>query len=86
MPEILSNSLTRLWDFIDSRGIVRRVVLAIAIWMTWQVSQWAMGYVETSTRPGIDLAAIIGAVTGPVTIFGGYVFKAYIDSRAEGGK
>lgn len=73
--------LERFWTFIDERGIVRRIVLGVAIWMTWAVSQWAMGYVEHSIRPGLDLAAIIAAVTGPVTAFGGFVFKAYLDSK-----
>ena len=82
MGEMLDNGLTRLWDWIDTRGVVRRIVLAVAIYMTWRVSVWAMAYVEGSTRPGADLALIIGAVTAPVTVFGGYVFKAYIDSRA----
>lgn len=72
----------KFWDWIDKRGIVRRIVLAIAIWMTWEVSQWAMLFVTGSSRPGIDLAAIIAAVTTPVTVFGGFVFKAYIESRA----
>lgn len=81
MGEILDNQLTRFWDWIDTRGVIRRIVLAVAIYMTWRVSAWAMGYVEGSARPGADLALIIGAVTGPVTVFGGYVFKAYIESR-----
>jgi hypothetical protein len=78
----LDNALTRFYDWIDERGVIRRIVLGIAIWMTWEVSQWAMAFVACSQRPGIDLAAIIAAVTGPVTLFGGYVFKAYIDSRS----
>lgn len=72
----------RLWNWIDQRGIVRRVVLGVAIAMTWNVTVWAMHFVEHSNRPGLDLAAIIAAVTGPVTLFGGFVFKAYIESRA----
>lgn len=75
--------IERWWDFVDQRGVIRRIVLGIAIWMTWRVSMWAMIYAETSTRPGLDIAAIIAAVTGPVTIFGGYAFKAYIVSRVE---
>lgn len=72
----------RFWDWVDERGIVRRVVLAVAIAMTWEVTHWAMTYVGASTRPGIDLAAIIAAVTAPASMFGGYVFKSYIESRA----
>lgn len=74
--------LEAFWDWVDSRGIVRRIVLAVAIYMTWAVSVWAMQFVAGCTRSGIDMAAIIAAVTAPVTMFGGYVFKAYIESRA----
>lgn len=73
--------LTRVWDFIDGRGVVRRAVLGVAIWMTWRVSVWEMGFAETSPRPGIDIAAIIAAVTAPVTLFAGSVFKGYLESR-----
>lgn len=69
-------------DFIDQRSVVRRIVLGVAIWMTWGVSEWAMLFVNHSARSGVDLAAIVTAVTAPVTVFGGYVFKAYIESRA----
>lgn len=70
------------FSVVDKYGVVRRIVLIVAIWMTWNVSVWAMGYVTTSPRPGIDLAAIIAAVTAPVTMFATYVFKAYLESRA----
>ena len=52
--------------------------------MTWRVSVWAMGFAETSPRPGIDIAAIIAAVTAPVTLFAGSVFKGYLESRERG--
>ena len=70
-----------VFSVVDKYGIVRRTVLVIAIWMTWNVSVWAMSYVMTSSRPGIDLAAIIAAVTAPVTMFATHVFKAYLESR-----
>ena len=75
------------WDFVDNRGIIRRLVLAVAIGQTAWVTQWAMRFAETSARPGIDIAAILAAVTAPVTLFAGAVFKNYVDSRpAEAGK
>lgn len=61
---------------------VRLIVVSVAIWMTWLVSDWAMWFAVGNGRPGVEIAAIIAAVTGPVTIFGGYVFKAYLESRA----
>lgn len=82
MTDRILTWLTRWWDFIDQRGIVRRIVLGVAIWMTWAVTVWAMAFVEHSQRPGIDLAAIIGAVSAPVAAFAGFVFKAYLDSKS----
>lgn len=74
--------LTEFWDFVDQRGVMRRLVLGIAIYLTWKVTLWGMTYVEGSTRIGSDLAMIIGAVTLPVSTFAGFVFRSYLDSRA----
>ena len=73
--------MTRFWDFVDERGIVRRIVLGVAIWMTWRVSLWATAFAVTSDKPGLEVAAIIAAATAPVTLFAGAVFKAYVESR-----
>ena len=73
--------VSQWWDFIDNRGIVRRIVLGVAITQTWIVTTWAMTFAEASTRPGIDVAAVIGAVSAPVATFGGFVFKSYLDSK-----
>lgn len=68
-------------NWIDRYSVVRRLVLAIAIWMTWAVSKWAMWFAVDNARDGVEIAAIIAAVTGPVTVFGGYVFKVYAESK-----
>lgn len=59
----------------------RTIVLGTAIWMTWAVSDWAMWFAVGNTRNGMEIAAIIGAVTAPICAFGGYVFKAYLDAK-----
>lgn len=61
---------------------VRTIVLGTAIWMTWAVSEWAMWFATGNARNGVEIAAIIGAVTAPICAFGGYIFKAFVDSRA----
>lgn len=73
--------MTKFWDFVDERGIIRRIVLALAIWMTWEASRWAMWWATGNARDGVEMAAVIAAVTAPITTFGAYVFKAYIESR-----
>ena len=75
--------ISQLLDFIDNRQVVRRVVLIVAIHMTYAVTYWSMGFAETSTRTGLDLAALIAAVTAPVTAFAGFVFKLYLDAKGE---
>ena len=71
--------IERFWNWIDSRGVIRRVILGIAIWMTWKVSEWAMSF-AINEEISVNTAAVIAAVTSPVVAFGGYVFKAYLDS------
>ena len=60
---------------------VSRKTGATAIWMTWAVSDWAMLFATGNARDGVEIAAIIAAVTAPICAFGGYVFKAYNDSK-----
>jgi hypothetical protein len=73
--------MNRFWDWIDSRGIVRRLTLAMAVWMTWRATLWATAYAAASDRPGLEVAAIIAAATAPLTLFTASVFRAYVESR-----
>lgn len=74
-------AIERFWNWIDSRSIVRRIVLFVTLWMTWEAFQWAAGFAQSSTKAGIDIAAIIAAVTAPISVLQGYVFKVYSDAR-----
>jgi hypothetical protein len=85
--EGVTHNVTRIWDWIDTRSIVRRIVLFVTLWMTWRVFTWAAGYAESITlTPGLGLeaAAIISAVTAPITALQVWVFKIYSDGRKEG--
>jgi hypothetical protein len=76
-----------LWDWIDTRSIVRRIVLFVTLWMTWRSFTWAADYANhLSLTPGIGLeaAAIIAAVTAPIAALQASVFKIYSDGRKEG--
>lgn len=68
---------------LDRYRVTRRLTLGIAIWMTWIVSEWAMWFAAGNARNGVEIAAIIAAVTAPTTLFGGYIFKVYADSEAK---
>lgn len=75
--------MNRFWDWIDQRGVVRRVVLGIAVWMTWRAHVWATAFAAASDKPGLEVAAIIAAATAPLTLFTASVFKAYVESRQQ---
>lgn len=86
MTEILNNWLTRLWDWIDTRGVIRRTVLAVTIWMTfWVTANMVTLAFDALRGRQIDMAlvALVTALTAPIMAMGGYVFKLYLDSRGK---
>jgi hypothetical protein len=85
MNEVLNNGFTKFWDFVDNRGVIRRIVLGIAIWFTWLAGNYAFMYAMEALAKGkadAGIAAVIAAFTMPATALAGYVFKAYLDSKA----
>lgn len=67
---------------IEARLAIRRtLVLAFAIWMTWRISEWGMWFAVGNDRNGMEIAAIIAAVTAPITLFAGTVFKTYVEGK-----
>jgi len=61
---------------------VRSGVLYVTVWMTWLAFDWAAQFAYTSDKAGADIALIIGAVTAPISVLQGFVFKVYSESRA----
>lgn len=62
---------------------VRSGVLYVTVWMTWEAFKWAGIFATTTDKTGIEVAAIIAAVTAPISVLQGYVFKVYADGRKE---
>lgn len=78
------NHLTKFWDFIDKRGVIRRIVLGVTIWMLYDAGKWGGEYASHALELGktdAGVGVIVGAVTAPATLLAGYVFKAYLESR-----
>lgn len=78
---MIRSLLTDLWDWIDHRYIVRRATLFATVWMTWRSFAWAAAFAEATDKTGIEVGAIIAAVTAPVAALQGYVFKLYAEHR-----
>lgn len=66
---------------MDRYRIIRVSQIASATTLMWIVQYWAMNFAMTSTRPGLEVAAIIAAVVAPATTYAGWVFSAYVTSR-----
>lgn len=60
---------------------VRSFSLYITLWMTWQAFTWAGYFALHTDKVGVEVAAIIAAVTAPITALQGWIFKVYSDSR-----
>ena len=72
----------------EKLGIRRTAVLGVTVWMTWRAFDWAAEFASSNGVDGtesIAIAAIIAAVTAPITYLQGAVFKAYIEGKREAG-
>lgn len=66
----------------------RSAVLFVTLWMTWRSFAWAGEYASALLAVGgndtwVAAAAMIAAVTAPISVLQAAVFKAYIESKAE---
>jgi hypothetical protein len=70
-------------SWVDRRHLisVRSAVVAITVWMTWEVTKWAFAFAYASKLPGLETAAVIGAVTGPFSILQAAIFKFYMAAK-----
>lgn len=85
MTKLFENWLTRIWDWVDTRGVIRRAVLGVIIWMNWAAGEHAYEYALTALAVGktdAGVGAVIAAFTAPAALLAGYVFKSYVDTRS----
>lgn len=65
-------------------AIRRSAVLFVTLWMTWRSFAWAAAYASTVSVAGdsaVAVAAMIAAVTAPISVLQAAVFKAYIEGK-----
>lgn len=62
---------------------VRSFVLYVTVWMTWEAFNWAAVFATVTEKTGSDVALIIAAVTAPISVLQGFIFKIYSESRAQ---
>ena len=63
-------------------AIRRTTVLGVTLWMAFRAMEWAGNYAMTTHETnGIEAAAVIAAVTAPVTYMLKAVFDTYTASK-----
>lgn len=80
------NLISCFWDWVDNRSIISRIVLGVTVWMSWRAFLWASVFSDMVMHlpkgaTGFDAATMIAAVTAPIAVLQGYVFKVYADGR-----
>lgn len=80
--------LTRAFKWVETRleegAWFRRLYVVAATCLLWRTTLWAMGYAEANaSRPGLDVAAVIGAVSAVPGAIVTFAFNQYLTTRAK---
>lgn len=71
--------------WLDRRHFVsvRAGMQYITLWMTWEVTRWAFAFAAASKLPGVEVAAVLAAVTVPFCALQAAVFATYMKVKPE---
>jgi hypothetical protein len=78
-------SLEKFASWEEKLGLRRSVVLFYTLYMTGRAFEWAGEYVKTVGAENdamLAAAAMVAAVTAPITYLQAAVFKSYLESKA----
>lgn len=84
MLYVVCRGATGLWDWIDRRNIDKHAVSLVVLWGTWQITTWAMEFSSlffTTGKNGLELAAVIAAVTAPYMALQAAALSFYFRAR-----
>jgi len=74
--------LSEMWDWIDARDIDKHTVSVAIMLGTYKLTNWAMDYAALHPeKPGLELAAVIAAVTGPYMALQAAAIAFYFNAR-----
>jgi len=82
IPKIASRTF---WEWVERRHIPAHMVIAVTIWLTVRVVEWAMDFPSSYPElKGTDAGLIIGAVMAPWGLMEAAMFKFYSESIKNG--
>lgn len=75
--------MEKFMQWADRRHFVsvRAMTLYITMWMTWKAFAWAAIYAIATNHDGLQQAAVIAAVTAPVSALQVFVFRSYMEAK-----
>ncbi len=65
--------------FVSVRGLTMYVTLGLTVYVTFEAFRFAYA----SELPGLELAAVLAAVTTPMAALQKYTFDAYMRGKSE---
>lgn len=65
-------------DVLDKYKIIHRLMLLFACVMTTKAYLWGVWFATDNVRDGVEIAAIIAAVSAPVTLLATSVYGNYV--------
>ena len=77
----MKDTIAYLVSVESKLAIWRRMTMVFALWMTWRAFEFGVWFAVGNERNGVEIAAIIAAVTAPITLFAGTVFKTYVEGK-----
>ena len=71
--------------WLNKRNLVglRSVIVYVTLYITYKAFEWSISYATTSPYDALGTAAVMGAVTGPVSVLLGAVAAIYTSSKAH---
>ena len=74
---------SQAWDWIDARDIDKHAVALSILYGTVRVLRWSFMFAEAHMdKSGVELAAVIGAVTAPYMALQAAAIAFYFKARA----
>ena len=75
---------SQLWDFIDQRDIDKHAMAWAVFGITCYLLQWTLNFVWVyPDKPGLEVAAIVGAIMATWTPVQAKVIQWYFASRTD---
>jgi hypothetical protein len=78
---VVAQRLSQVWDFIDRRQIDAYAVSGLILWGSFRILFWSFEYALHADRPGIEVAAIIGAIGAPWAGLQAVAIKFVLEAR-----